>query len=119
MIINGNSGHATYDDRRDDMFCVTLHYFVGWDYSAGASRWNAVDQTSMKGDAIMRFLKLLALATVPLLSTPAAATGVCQRWFEFQLLDYHRHAESEKLSVSPQFSLKTSPDNYRGEVALV
>jgi hypothetical protein len=32
MIINGNSGHATYDDRRDDLFCVTLHYFVGWDY---------------------------------------------------------------------------------------
>ncbi len=51
----------------------------------------------------MRILKLLALATVPLLSMPAVATGVCQRWCEFQLLDCHRHAGSEKLSVSPQF----------------
>ncbi len=32
MIINGNSGRVTYDDRRDDMVCVTLHYFVGRDY---------------------------------------------------------------------------------------
>jgi hypothetical protein len=32
MIINGNSGSVIYDDGRDDMFCVTRHYFVGWDY---------------------------------------------------------------------------------------
>jgi hypothetical protein len=32
MIINGNSGRVIYDDGRDDMFCVTRRYFVGWDY---------------------------------------------------------------------------------------
>jgi hypothetical protein len=32
MIINGDSGHVIYDDGRDDMFCVTRRYFVGWDY---------------------------------------------------------------------------------------
>jgi hypothetical protein len=32
MIINGNSGGVIYDDGRDDMFCVTRRYFVGWDY---------------------------------------------------------------------------------------
>jgi hypothetical protein len=32
MIINSNSGRVTYDDRRDDMFCVTLHDSVGRDY---------------------------------------------------------------------------------------
>jgi hypothetical protein len=36
--------------------------------------------------------------------TVTRSTGVCQRWFEFQLLDCHRHAGSKKLSVSPQFS---------------
>lgn len=32
MIIDGNSGRVIYDDGRDDMFCVTRRYFVGWDY---------------------------------------------------------------------------------------
>jgi hypothetical protein len=32
MIINGNSGRVVYDDGRDDLFCVTRRYFVGWDY---------------------------------------------------------------------------------------
>jgi hypothetical protein len=32
MIINGNSGRVIYDDGRDDLFCVTRHYFVGWNY---------------------------------------------------------------------------------------
>jgi hypothetical protein len=31
MIINGNSGRVIYDDGRDDLFCVTRRYFVGWD----------------------------------------------------------------------------------------
>ncbi len=32
MIINGDSGRVIYDDGRDDLFCVTRRYFVGWDY---------------------------------------------------------------------------------------
>jgi hypothetical protein len=32
MIVNGYTGRMVYDDGRDDMFCVTRGYFVGWDY---------------------------------------------------------------------------------------
>jgi len=32
LIINGNSGRVIYDDGRDDLFCVTRRYFVGWNY---------------------------------------------------------------------------------------
>jgi len=32
MIVNGNTGHVIYDDGRDDLFCVTRRYFVGWYY---------------------------------------------------------------------------------------
>jgi hypothetical protein len=32
MIVNGNTGRIIYDDGRDDLFCVTRRYFVGWYY---------------------------------------------------------------------------------------
>jgi len=31
MIVNGNSGRVIYDDGRDDLFCVTRRYIIGYD----------------------------------------------------------------------------------------
>ena len=31
MIVNGNSGRVIYDDGRNDLFCVTRRYTVGYD----------------------------------------------------------------------------------------
>lgn len=31
MIVNGYTGHVVYDDGRDDLFCVTRRYVVGYD----------------------------------------------------------------------------------------
>ena len=30
MIVNGNTGHVIYDDRRDDLFCVTRLVIAGY-----------------------------------------------------------------------------------------
>ena len=30
MIVNGNTGRVIYDDRRDDLFCVTRAYIAGY-----------------------------------------------------------------------------------------
>jgi hypothetical protein len=32
MIVNGNSGYVIYDDRRNDLFCVTRRFVAGYTY---------------------------------------------------------------------------------------
>jgi hypothetical protein len=32
MIVNGNSGHVIYDDRRPDLYCVTRRFVAGYTY---------------------------------------------------------------------------------------
>jgi hypothetical protein len=31
LIVNGNTGRVIYDDGRDDLFCVTWRFVVGYD----------------------------------------------------------------------------------------
>jgi hypothetical protein len=30
LIVNGNNGHVIYDDGRNDLFCVTRRFVVGY-----------------------------------------------------------------------------------------